>query len=42
MNTSATLSLRNKSLYDIIGILCDLTDLQWVVRDDGTIVIEKE
>ncbi len=38
---STTLSLRNKSLYDIVGILCDLTDLQWTVRD-GTVVLEKE
>ncbi len=38
---SATLSLRNKSLYDIVGILCDQTDLQWAVRD-GTVVLEKE
>ena len=38
---SATLSLRNKSLYDIVGILCDQTDLQWAIRD-GTVVLEKE
>ena len=38
---STSINLHNKSLYDLISILCDLTDLQWTVRD-GTVVLEKE
>ena len=40
-NHSTTLSLRNKSLYDVIEILCELTELQWDVRD-GMVVLGME
>lgn len=34
-------SVQKPSMYDVLGILCELTGLQWTVRD-GVVVLEEE